>query len=486
MASRLRSLRRWAKGRRFDVALAHGSHELTLTARSLGIPSGTTFDYEWAWLQHQLGCRAARRVVVPEAIPPERLARYGATGDKLRRYPGLKEEYYLADFEPDPAALRDLGVDEARILVVLRPPPDVSLYHRHGNPVFARTLERLGRDEQVHAVVIPRTDEQRGLRPGPRAPVGDRPGARGRRAEPDRVRRPRRLGRRDDEPGGGRARRSRLHDLRRQARRRRRGAHPRGPAGAARRPVRARAAEARTRHRERRVRRDPELLLDLLLPDRFPGSGPFTDRRQSPDPIPRGERGVQDEESVSGARGRDRGRADDRCCGRRRPGRVPHLAAAAAGTGEGRRDRRADHLGRRHAEERLHVRGDPRRHLGRRARAGPRRRLREPRDVDRAVPVHAGDGRRVQRLHERDAQQPEDQRADARRPRRVVRDPVGGELPALLLELPRQRRARVRARPDPDERGGDRRRQPHRDGLAGDARRTARSPSRPASWSPTT
>jgi hypothetical protein len=161
MASRLRALRRWAKGRRFDVALAHGSHELTLTARSLGIPSGTTFDYEWAWLQHQLGCRAALRVVVPEAIPPERLARYGATGDKLRRYPGLKEEYYLADFEPDPAALRDLGVDEGRILVVLRPPPDVSLYHRHGNPVFARTLERLGRDERVHAVVIPRTDDQR-------------------------------------------------------------------------------------------------------------------------------------------------------------------------------------------------------------------------------------------------------------------------------------------------------------------------------------
>ena len=78
---------RWAKPRRFDLALAHGSHDLTLTARSLGIPSATTFDYEFAWLQHQLGCRAATRVVVPEAIPPERLARYGAA-KKLRRYPG--------------------------------------------------------------------------------------------------------------------------------------------------------------------------------------------------------------------------------------------------------------------------------------------------------------------------------------------------------------------------------------------------------------
>src|SRR5213080_3770254 len=59
MSSRLRALRRWASARTFDVALAHGSHELTLTARRLGIPSATTFDYEFAWLQHQLGCRAA-------------------------------------------------------------------------------------------------------------------------------------------------------------------------------------------------------------------------------------------------------------------------------------------------------------------------------------------------------------------------------------------------------------------------------------------
>jgi uncharacterized protein len=159
---RLGALRRWARGRRFDLALAHGSHDLTLTARSLGIPSATTFDYEFAWLQHQLGCRAATRVVVPEAIPGDRLARYGARPPKLRRYPGLKEEYYLADFEPNPAVAEQLGIDRARRLVVVRTPPEVSLYHRHGNPIFLVLLDRLGRDDAVHAVVLPRTGEQRG------------------------------------------------------------------------------------------------------------------------------------------------------------------------------------------------------------------------------------------------------------------------------------------------------------------------------------
>src|SRR5437764_902671 len=98
---RLRDLRRFARGRGYDLALAHGSHDLTITARLLGIPSATTFDYEFAWLQHQLGCRAATKVVVPDAIPAERLARYGATPPKLVQYEGLKEEYYLADFGPD-------------------------------------------------------------------------------------------------------------------------------------------------------------------------------------------------------------------------------------------------------------------------------------------------------------------------------------------------------------------------------------------------
>src|SRR6267378_981386 len=161
LRARLKALRAWAKPRGFELALAHGSHELTMTARRLRIPSSTTFDYEWAWLQHQLGCRAATRVVVPDSIPPERLKSYGAVPPKLQQYPGLKEEYYLSDFEPDESVLTDWSIDPARVLVVLRPPPDVSLYHRHSNPLFPMTLEHLGRSDDVHAFVIPRTEEQR-------------------------------------------------------------------------------------------------------------------------------------------------------------------------------------------------------------------------------------------------------------------------------------------------------------------------------------
>jgi predicted glycosyltransferase len=160
MAGRLLALRRFAKPRGFDLALSHASHELPLAARSLGIPSGYAFDYELARTQHGLGCRAARRIVVPDAIPQDRLDGLGARATKVRRYPGLKEEYYLRGFAPDRAILTTLGLDPERVVVVVRTPPDVSLYHRHGNPLFEDVLERLGRTESVRAVVLPRTAEQ--------------------------------------------------------------------------------------------------------------------------------------------------------------------------------------------------------------------------------------------------------------------------------------------------------------------------------------
>ena len=149
-------------GRRgFDLALAHGSNDLALAAAALRVPAVNTFDYEWATQQHNIGCRLARRVIVPEAIPPERLYRYGVRAGKLARYPGLKEEYYLFDFEPDASVTAELGVDPARIIVVVRPPPDVSLYHRKANRLFVEVLAILGSRDDVHAVVIPRTEQQR-------------------------------------------------------------------------------------------------------------------------------------------------------------------------------------------------------------------------------------------------------------------------------------------------------------------------------------
>jgi predicted glycosyltransferase len=145
---------------RFDVALAHGSTDLPMACRVLCVPNTTMFDYEYARLQHGLNCRLANRVLMPDAIPADRVAGYGARPPKLVTYPGLKEEYYLADFEPDPEVPRTLGLDGRRIGLVLRPPADVALYHRFENPLFDELLKRLDGREDIAAVVLPRTPEQ--------------------------------------------------------------------------------------------------------------------------------------------------------------------------------------------------------------------------------------------------------------------------------------------------------------------------------------
>jgi predicted glycosyltransferase len=157
LVSRSAALARWARSRRFDLALGHGSNDVTVAARLLRIPCSTMFDYEWATVQHTVNCRLAQTVVVPDAIPPERLARYGATG-KIAAYEGLKEEYYLADFEPDPAVLAELGLNPAEPIAVIRTPPAVSLYHRFENDVLGAVLDRL---QGTQTVVLPRTPEQR-------------------------------------------------------------------------------------------------------------------------------------------------------------------------------------------------------------------------------------------------------------------------------------------------------------------------------------
>lgn len=170
LSTRSAQLARWARPRRFGLSVAHGSVDLAVVSMILGIPSAQMQDYEHAGLQRQLAWRAARRVLVPDAIPVEAMVRAGAAEKKLVRYPGLKEDYYLADFVPDPSVISDVGLTELgissnrstddRVLIVVRPPPETSAYHA-ANPLYEAVLNRLAEADSAVAVLIPRTDTQR-------------------------------------------------------------------------------------------------------------------------------------------------------------------------------------------------------------------------------------------------------------------------------------------------------------------------------------
>ena len=169
LAGRSRKLWGWARGRGFDLALAHGSVDISVVSRALRIPLAQMNDYEHAGLQRRLAFGRARVVMVPDVIPVEAMERAGARPEALFRYPGLKEDYYLADFRPNPAALEELelerlglgGEGPGPVLVVVRPPPETSEYHAQ-NPLYEGVIERLGGAADTIAVVIPRTEGQAG------------------------------------------------------------------------------------------------------------------------------------------------------------------------------------------------------------------------------------------------------------------------------------------------------------------------------------
>lgn len=159
LAGRSARLARVVWTRRPDLALAHGSVDLAVVSSLYRIPSVQMQDYEFAGWQRKIAFRAARKVLMPDSIPLDRLRRIGAKERKLVRYPGLKEEYYLAGFEPNPAVLDELGLDREKVLVVVRPPPETSEYHAQ-NDVYGDSIRYLASDDGVQAVVIPRTERQ--------------------------------------------------------------------------------------------------------------------------------------------------------------------------------------------------------------------------------------------------------------------------------------------------------------------------------------
>jgi predicted glycosyltransferase len=163
LVQRAMALARWARGRKLDLALGHNSYSQILAARVLSLRAITLMDYEHQPANH-LAFRMASRIIVPRAFPETALTRFGAAPGKVRRYEGIKEDVYLADFQVDPEfqqQLAGLGVEVSDILVTVRPPASEALYHRFENELFDHLLERLCQTPAVKVVLLPRNESQR-------------------------------------------------------------------------------------------------------------------------------------------------------------------------------------------------------------------------------------------------------------------------------------------------------------------------------------
>jgi predicted glycosyltransferase len=163
LVQRALALGRWARGKKFDLAVSHNSYSQILAARALSLRTVTLMDYEHQPANH-LAFRMASRIIIPAAFPEAALARFGAAPGKVKRYAGLKEDVYLADFQADSEfqqQLSRLGINNHDVLVTVRPPASEALYHRFENELFDQLVDRLLAAPLVKVVLLPRNDSQR-------------------------------------------------------------------------------------------------------------------------------------------------------------------------------------------------------------------------------------------------------------------------------------------------------------------------------------
>jgi predicted glycosyltransferase len=149
----------FARGKRFSLAVSHNSYAQALAAAAMRLPLVTLMDYEHQPANH-IAFRLARKVIVPEPFPDEALRRYGAPERRVKRFPGVKEDIYLADFAPEPGFLEKLGIPPEKIVVTLRPPATMATYHNFENPLFEKVVDYLVSNPDVYIVFLPRVSQQ--------------------------------------------------------------------------------------------------------------------------------------------------------------------------------------------------------------------------------------------------------------------------------------------------------------------------------------
>jgi len=138
------------------LALSHGSRSQIILSSLLKIPSLVIVDYEHTKMN--MGGIGPKWLMMPEVV-----AAGLKTNDdgRVLKYPGIKEDVYVPQFQPQPGLREEFGVTQNQIMVTIRPPASDAHYHNPASDeMFRRTVEFLSRVENVRMIVLPRHKSQ--------------------------------------------------------------------------------------------------------------------------------------------------------------------------------------------------------------------------------------------------------------------------------------------------------------------------------------
>jgi len=138
-----------------DLALSHSSRAQLIVSTALRIPTLMLGDYEfskvWVWIRPTW-------VMFPDVIPEDAV---NCDRNRILKYPGIKEDVYVPEFQPDPSIKAQLGFEESDLVVTVRPPADEAHYHNpESDELFRAVIDFLSGDPNTKMVLLPRDEKQ--------------------------------------------------------------------------------------------------------------------------------------------------------------------------------------------------------------------------------------------------------------------------------------------------------------------------------------
>ena len=147
---------RFAYSQKIAVSVGHGSRALALASACLRIPHLTLYDYEY--VNTTLFELFAKKVLVPEVLTDDALAKAGISRRNVVRYPGIKENVYVPFFKYDDRIESEIPIDWNKIIMVIRPPGIVGHYDApKSDELFREVVSFLSGFDDIQAVILPRT-----------------------------------------------------------------------------------------------------------------------------------------------------------------------------------------------------------------------------------------------------------------------------------------------------------------------------------------
>lgn len=158
----LRSIQLWyySLGKKFDLALSHGSPYQVIAAFFNKVPSVTFDDYENS--NFVIFNYFATKIFLPEIIDNKILEKKNINLDKVEKYPGLKEDVYIPDFHPDEYIYKELDINPGKILVSVRPPATEAHYHNpESEKILLAVLQKILQHPDTVVVFLPRSENHK-------------------------------------------------------------------------------------------------------------------------------------------------------------------------------------------------------------------------------------------------------------------------------------------------------------------------------------